>query len=186
MTKPTKWPMRPVLSESLLSAWRNLGSLPTHLEHREDSDQTGRMPRLIWVFAGCTCHFVGFVVRQLIFWIKMGIDWSDSHAGCCQQILQYLHLYEYSWMCRVKFSIEMRMKGFCRIISEFLVWWHLSPHFFWKFGAVCHLVFNKIAYFVQWPPAGRYWLFGGLEICIFAHIGLHAFQTLSRYGLHAY
>ena len=22
------------------------------------TDQTGRMPRLIWVFAGCTCHFV--------------------------------------------------------------------------------------------------------------------------------
>ena len=31
----------------------------------EDSDQTGRMPRLIWVFAGHTCHFVGFVMRQL-------------------------------------------------------------------------------------------------------------------------
>ena len=26
----------------------------------EDSDQTGRMPRLIWVFAGRTGHFVGF------------------------------------------------------------------------------------------------------------------------------
>ena len=25
------------------------------------------MPRLIWVFTGCTDHFVGFVVRQLIF-----------------------------------------------------------------------------------------------------------------------
>ena len=30
----------------------------------EDSDQTGRMPRLIGVFAGRTCHFVGFVVRR--------------------------------------------------------------------------------------------------------------------------
>ena len=28
-------------------------------------DQTGWMPRLIWVFAGCTCHFVGFVMRRL-------------------------------------------------------------------------------------------------------------------------
>ena len=26
----------------------------------EDSDQTGQMPRLIWDFAGCTGHFVGF------------------------------------------------------------------------------------------------------------------------------
>ena len=33
----------------------------------KDSDQTGRMPRLIWVFAGRTCHFVGFVMRRFIF-----------------------------------------------------------------------------------------------------------------------
>ena len=31
------------------------------------ADQTGRMPRLIWVFAGCTDHFVGFVMRWLIW-----------------------------------------------------------------------------------------------------------------------
>ena len=31
----------------------------------EDSDQTGRMLRLVLVFAGRTCHFVGFVVRRL-------------------------------------------------------------------------------------------------------------------------
>ena len=46
--------IRPVWSESLLSAWRKLGSLATHLVHSEDSDQTGWMPRLIWVFAGRT------------------------------------------------------------------------------------------------------------------------------------
>ena len=43
--------IRPVLSESSLSAWRKLGSLATHSAHSEDSDQTGR----IWsVFAGRT------------------------------------------------------------------------------------------------------------------------------------
>ena len=31
----------------------------------EDSEQTGRMPRLIWVFAGRTGHFVGFVMLRL-------------------------------------------------------------------------------------------------------------------------
>ena len=35
-----------------------LGSLPTHWAHIEDYDQTGRMPRLIWVFAGRKDHFV--------------------------------------------------------------------------------------------------------------------------------
>ena len=44
----------PVWLESSLSAWRKLGSLATHWAHSEDSDQTGRMPRLIWVFAGRT------------------------------------------------------------------------------------------------------------------------------------
>ena len=46
--------------ESSLSAWRMLGSLATHWVHSEDSDQTGQTPRLIWVFAGRPCHFVGF------------------------------------------------------------------------------------------------------------------------------
>ena len=40
--------------QSSLSAWRKLGSLATHWAHSEDSDQTGRMPRLIWVFADLT------------------------------------------------------------------------------------------------------------------------------------
>ena len=73
MTKPTKWHVRPtktqislgirpVWSESSLSAWRKLGSLATHWAHSEDSDQTGRM---IWVFVGRTSHFVGFVVMRL-------------------------------------------------------------------------------------------------------------------------
>ena len=39
----------------------------------EDSDQTGRMPRLIWVFAGRTGHFVGFVMRRLILICIIGL-----------------------------------------------------------------------------------------------------------------
>ena len=46
--------IRPVWSQSSLSAWRKLGSLATHQVHSKDSDQTGRMPRLIRVFAGYT------------------------------------------------------------------------------------------------------------------------------------
>ena len=56
----------PVWSESSLSTGRKLGSLATHWWHSEDSDQTGRMSRLISVFAGRTGHFVGFVV----LWLK--------------------------------------------------------------------------------------------------------------------
>ena len=84
MTKPAKWHVRPaktqvslgirpVSSESSLFAWRKLGSLATH---SEDSDQTGRMPRLIWVFAGRICHFVCFVMRRLI--------WNIALTQCVQ------------------------------------------------------------------------------------------------------
>ena len=52
--------------QSSLSAWRSIGSLATQWAHSEDSDQTGRMPRLIWVFAGRTGHLVGFVMSRLI------------------------------------------------------------------------------------------------------------------------
>ena len=41
----------------------------------EDSDQTGQMPRLIWVFTGRTCYFVYFVVRWLsYFWCFSNAD----------------------------------------------------------------------------------------------------------------
>ena len=56
--------VRPVYSEFSLPASRKLGSLATLQALSEVSDQTGRMPRLIWVFAGRTCHFVGFVMRR--------------------------------------------------------------------------------------------------------------------------
>ena len=49
--------IRPVWSESSLSAWsawRKLGPLATYWAHSEFSDQTWRMPRLIWIFAGRT------------------------------------------------------------------------------------------------------------------------------------
>ena len=78
MTKPTKLPERlaktqislgicPVWSESSLSAWRQFGSLATHWAHSEESDQTRRMLRLIWVLARRTGHFVGFVNLRLIY-----------------------------------------------------------------------------------------------------------------------
>ena len=68
--------IHPVWSESSLSAWRNLGSLATHWGHSEDSDQTGRMPRLIWVFAGRT------VILLVLSWDgsykkNAGDHWKD-------------------------------------------------------------------------------------------------------------
>ena len=46
--------IRPLWSESSLSARRNLGSLATHWAHSEDSDQTGRMP--VWSESSLGAH----------------------------------------------------------------------------------------------------------------------------------
>ena len=57
--------------QSSLSAWRNLRHVryyANHWAHSEYSDQTGRMPRLIWVFAGHTCQFVCFII---MWWLKL-------------------------------------------------------------------------------------------------------------------
>ena len=87
MTKPTKWHVRPsetqislrirpISSESSLSTWRKLGSLATHWAHSEGSNQTGRMPRLIWVFDGCTATLlvlswgVSFLKQQLFLTVR--------------------------------------------------------------------------------------------------------------------
>ena len=76
MTKPTKWLC---VQQRLRSAWASTQSDQSSLcaqlvakdpsilhADSKDSDQTGRMPRLSWVFAGRTFHFVGFVMRWLI------------------------------------------------------------------------------------------------------------------------
>ena len=112
-TKPKKWHVRPaklqislgicpVWSECSLCAWKKFWSWASHWAHSEDSDQTGRMPWLIWVFAQRICHFVGFVMRWVIllclpsrkgsamkvgpflrvFAVRMKIAWGLSYPFC--------------------------------------------------------------------------------------------------------
>ena len=73
--------IRPVRSESSLSAWRKLGSLATHWVHSEDSDQTGRMPRLNWVFAGRTVILLvlswgGSIIKSTCYNILYAETWN--------------------------------------------------------------------------------------------------------------
>ena len=122
MTKPTKWHVcpvktkislgiRPVWSEYSLSAWRNFGSLATQWAHYEDSDQTWRMPRLIWVFAVCTatllfCHEAAHLwgaVKNSITRLSWGLpSISDSYTMWWNFHLTHISLVDYSsliyWM----------------------------------------------------------------------------------------
>ena len=66
-TKATKWPMRPVKTQSSLSAWRNLVSLATQWVPSEDSDRIGRMRRLVLVFVRLFVLFCRAVAHILWF-----------------------------------------------------------------------------------------------------------------------
>ena len=89
MTKPTKGHVRPVWSESLLSAWRKCRSLATEWGHSEDSDQTGRMPRLIWVFVGRT------VTLLVLSW--GGSNFTDVSSVCSS--VWTLEPWATTWVC---------------------------------------------------------------------------------------
>ena len=87
MTKPTMWlcaqlRLRPVWSESSLCAqW--VAKDPSFLHaDSENSDQTGRMPRLIWVFAGRTATLLVLSCRGL-FYVH------PSFKGCTLTVLWY-------------------------------------------------------------------------------------------------
>ena len=102
MTKPTKWPIhpaktqislgdRPVWPESSLCAlWVVKDPVLLHADS-EASDQTGRMPKLIWVFAGHTRHLfvlscagsLWYHVHELLYHAKnrsnqISVKWSQT------------------------------------------------------------------------------------------------------------
>ena len=67
--RPTKTQIslriRAVWFESSLSAWKNFASFAIQNVPSEDSDQTARIRRLIWIFAGRTCPTVCFLMLWL-------------------------------------------------------------------------------------------------------------------------
>ena len=154
MTKPTKWVrpaktqislgIRPVWSESSLSAWRKLGSLATHWAHSKDSDQTGWMPRLIWVFAGCTVtllvlsccgsNYTNITLWQQPFWttkcmknlVLTHLSHDMTKWVCAQQRLRSswasvwsessLGAQSFCWLCHVTahFTFELQHDWQCQ------------------------------------------------------------------------
>ena len=70
MTKPAEWSVRPAKTQIRLgihSVWQSVViRTQGFFMQAAMTDQTGWMPRLIWVFIRCTSEFVGFVVLQLI------------------------------------------------------------------------------------------------------------------------
>ena len=95
-----------LVDQSSLSAWRKLGSLATHWAHNKNSDQTGWMPRQIWVFAGRT------VILLVLSWdgsnginrfcdnaVHMTLLLFDVIVPCHKVILTYI-----TWTASSKFG----------------------------------------------------------------------------------
>ena len=93
--------MRSAWSESSLCAqW--VAKDPNFLHaNSDDSDQTARMPRLIWVFAGCTA-------------ILLVLSWGGSNDSCCnfcniytRQLQGVLH-FIFSHLLKINDNIELQ------------------------------------------------------------------------------
>ena len=93
----------------------------------EDSDQTERMPRLIRVFARCTCHFVGFVMRWLNYcvWVLWYSPTYTPLAGalCDLSLLPLSMTIIFSGTLKCSESIStlnmLDFGGFCRDRHKF-------------------------------------------------------------------
>ena len=57
----------------------------------EDSDQTGRMPRLIFVLAGHIGHFVGFD-RFWLFVYTFPLRWSTVRVICRKPLCEPMNI----------------------------------------------------------------------------------------------
>ena len=175
MTKPTKWPVhsaktqisldiRPVWSESSLSAWRSIGSLTTDWVHSKDSDQSGRMPRLIWVFAGHIFIF-GFVMS----WLKCFIIIKDLDFKYCHIIWPSYLSYNQGndrelilpcqiQLCKIWIPITfliMQSDEFllpfklCKVLNSFYLFYYVKCWIQWQFGSllVKGLYFQSIKWY---------------------------------------
>ena len=79
-------PRSSVRSESSLNAFIKQKSLVVHWEHSEDTAQTGRKPRLIWIFAFGTLISFSFLLPcrisyVLLLWIILLFMYRVCHAA---------------------------------------------------------------------------------------------------------
>ena len=88
--------IRPVWSESSLCAqWVAKGPSFLHVDS-EDSDQTGRMPRLIWVFAGRTLTLFVLSCRgsYLNLFVSQVSDFSCRNKALIPELLKQGYRYQ--------------------------------------------------------------------------------------------
>ena len=124
--------IRPIWSEfSLCAQWVAKDPRFLHADS-EDSDQTGWMPRLIWIFGGRTCHFVGFVMLWLTCGYSLEVPWwgklVSTHMFSWRNkkhtnTLRLKVLYQLLSKCQALFFTKIKKKKlFQHFAPIFLVW----------------------------------------------------------------
>ena len=108
--------IRPVWTySSLCTQWVAKDPSFLHADSK-DSEQTGRMPRLIWVFAGRTCHFVGFVMRRLKdLWSTSLFSLKKYTAG------KRLSIFWFSFKLRIQHIKYVVLKTYFYLKNVFIV-----------------------------------------------------------------
>ena len=159
MTKPTKWyvrpaktqislGIRPVWSESSLCAQWVAKDLSFLHADSEESDKTGPMPRLIWVFAGPTCQFVGFVTRRLIYmYIYIWHLFELTDMFWCLFLLK--DGYKSKWLTAY-YDPMMLQCALNPLISHVMRLWH--------FPSSVNAFFKQACTSIQWGWVSDSWL----------------------------
>ena len=120
--------IRPVWSESSLSAWRKLGSLATHWAHSECSDQSGRRPRLIWVFAGRTV--------TLLVLSCCGSFYSPTQSIECTNLIEICRKPQIWPLLRYAYQTSGSFEGPCLWALGATIFHRISHQCYWS---VCSL-----------------------------------------------
>ena len=114
--------IRQLWSESSLSAWRKLWSWATHWTHSEDSDHTGWMHGLIWVFAGCTVTFLVLSCRGSNFNIK----YQHEDSYCNKQFQTRLESDLFLKRAGIRIAFKGRNLNVCNRFMSYHLFIYLS------------------------------------------------------------
>ena len=162
MTKPAKWVCAQwrLRSESLPSAWRNIVSLATHWAHSKDSIQTGRTPRLIWIFAGRTVILLvlsrGGSYLSFSAYEGRGSNWIKQSTG------SNLNIYLFGGLLQTEFV-------------DILIYFHESQlSQTTSGGSLCFLPDKQFSILAQTTEAYRYLVLLGLiatfRLCVYRFV----------------
>ena len=104
MPKQTQWTLGPgrlgsawAFAQSSQSACRMHGSLASHWV---------QMPRLIWVYAGCKCNFVGLVMHMLISLSGFSLSENRLYVNKGQELRR-----PYTLTLRKTLSTKLSLRG---------------------------------------------------------------------------